>query len=251
MTARTTTETTAVGTPLRPNGPQARRALVEELVRKTAAEVLLRKGIANTSLGDIAEAVGVGRTALYHYYGSKEELLVAVMTECALEARQILASTTEAGSTRSLAEKLHDAVRQLATFALESPERVRLLDTAAGLPPEAQEIASELNRLFFADLRTLIRRGIEAGDLLPVDEGVAAHAIVGSTRSLAWWFDPAGPRSADFVARQIADTALRGLLADPPRQPAPEVVATLASLRRNVDVLAQSLLDSSLPSDDL
>ena len=114
MTART-----SVRTPRHPNGSQARRGLVEEQVRKTAIKVLLRKGIANTSLSDIAEEIGVGRTALYHYYASKEELLVAVMTESAQEARQILAGTRDAGL--SAAQQLHDAVRNLAAFTLASP----------------------------------------------------------------------------------------------------------------------------------
>jgi AcrR family transcriptional regulator len=162
------------------------------------------------------------------------------MTECAQEARQNLAGPRDTGL--SAAQQLHDAVRDLAAFTLASPERVRLLDTAAGLPPEAEQIARELNRLFFADLRALIQRGIEAGELRPVDEGVAAHAIVGSTRSLAWWFDPAGPRSAAFVADQIADTALRGLFTDSTGRPAPEVAEAVASLQRDVDVLTRSLL---------
>src|SRR5436309_1461797 len=75
-----------------------------------------------------------------------------------------------------------------------------------------------VNRAFFAEFEALIRRGIEAVEFRPVDEGVAAHSIVGSTRSLSWWFDPAGPRSAEFVADQIADTALRGLLSSQPHE---------------------------------
>jgi hypothetical protein len=51
--------------------PTPRRALIEEQVRQKAAAVFAANGYANTSLGDIADALGAGRTALYHYYAQQ------------------------------------------------------------------------------------------------------------------------------------------------------------------------------------
>jgi hypothetical protein len=70
---------------------------------------------------------------------------------------------------------------------------------------------------------------------------VVAHSVVGSTRSLVWWFDPAGTRSADFVARELADTFVRGLVADRPGTLPAAVVADLAALRSSLDALQRSL----------
>ena len=214
--------------------PQARRALVEAQVKSTAAKVFHAQGVANTSLGDIATALGTGRTALYHYYPSKEQLLIALITESAADARQLLGQpdVTDAQTGEgSAVATLREIVRQLALFAIDRPDRVRLLDGSAGLPPEAERVARRLNRLFFTDLAQLIRRGIDAGELRDVDAGVAAHAIVGSTRSLAWWFDPKGPRSAKYVAHQLADSSVRGLLAEPWRDTPPSALAAVADLR--------------------
>src|SRR5262249_40362239 len=90
-------------------GARARWGLVEEKVKSAAAHVFLQRGIANASLGDVAEELGTARTALYHYFKSKDELLVALISECAAEARQILA---EAGGD-SPPERLWEAVRRL------------------------------------------------------------------------------------------------------------------------------------------
>jgi AcrR family transcriptional regulator len=229
---------------------QPRRSLVEDQIKSAAAGVFLAKGVANTSLGDVAAALGVARTALYHYYKSKDELLVALIKECAADARQILDvhrptdgtdGTDGYGGDGSVAGRLHDVVRRLVLFTTERPDRVRLLDAAAELEPEAERVARELNRSFFADFAGLIKDGVDAGVFREVDTGIAAHAIVGSTRSVAWWFDPAGPRTADQVASQIADSAVRGLLARLWEEPPPEVRAAVAQLRDGVDALTRAL----------
>ncbi len=233
------------------SAPQPRRALVEDQIKTAAASVFLANGIANTSLGDIAAALGVARTALYHYYKSKDELLVALIRECAADARHILdgyrrpAATDEDGGDGSAAGRLHEVVRRLVLFTTERPDRVRLLDAAAELEPEAEQVARELNRSFFAEFAGLIKEGIDGGVFREVDAGVAAHAIVGSTRSVAWWFDPAGPRSADYIAGQIADSAVRGLLARTWDEPPPEVLAAMKQVRDGVDALTRVLRPGS------
>jgi AcrR family transcriptional regulator len=224
--------------------PHPRRTLVEDQIKTAAASAFLANGIANTSLADIAAALGVVRTAIYHYYKSKDELLVALIRECAADTHQILARygrPAGEGGDDSPASRLREVVRQLALFTIVRPERVRLLDAAADLQPEAQRAARELNRSFFTGFADLIREGIAAGVFREVDAGVAAHAIVGSTRSMAWWFDPVGPRSADYVARQIADSAVRGLLAQAWDEPPAAVLAAAAQVRDGMDALTRAL----------
>ena len=102
------------------SAPQPRRALVEDQIKNAAAGMFLANGIANTSLGDIATALGVTRTALYHYYKSKDELLVALIRECAADARHILdahrrpAATDGYGVDGSVAGRLHEVIRRRA-----------------------------------------------------------------------------------------------------------------------------------------
>jgi AcrR family transcriptional regulator len=229
------------------SAPRPRRALVEDQIKSAAAGVFLANGVANTSLGDIAAALGVARTALYNYYKSKDELLVALIRECAADARHILDAHRRPAATHGDAGdgspegRLYEVVHRLVLFTTERPDRVRLLDAAAELEPEAERVARELNRSFFAEFAGLIREGIDAGVFRGVDAGIAAHAIVGSTRSVAWWFDPAGLRSADYVACQIADSAVRGLLARTWDEPSATVLAATAQVRDGVEALTRAL----------
>ena len=47
----------------------------------TAASLFHRKGYASTSLDDVAGELGISKAALYHYVGSKDELLSIIYTQ--------------------------------------------------------------------------------------------------------------------------------------------------------------------------
>ncbi|MDT7622618.1 MAG: Bacterial regulatory protein tetR family [Pseudonocardiales bacterium] len=50
---------------------EARREVVRAEIIATAQRVFTKSGVRATSMGQIAEAVGLGRPALYHYFPSK------------------------------------------------------------------------------------------------------------------------------------------------------------------------------------
>src|SRR5690554_7850941 len=80
-----------------------RSALLQE------ADVMLKEnGIEGLSLRQLAERVGVSRTAPYHHFRDKHELLCALATEGFRELDQLVADTRFDGS-----RPLHDALGEL------------------------------------------------------------------------------------------------------------------------------------------
>jgi AcrR family transcriptional regulator len=218
-----------------------RRDMVEEQLRTTAAAVFASNGFTRTSLADIAEALGTGRTSIYTYYSSKDELILALIKESAAEGRAILAAAQKAPSATPT-EQLGNVVLRLAEYALARPDRVRLLNMTAGvLPPDAEKLARALNQRFFTELRTIIQAGMDAGDFRAGDAGVAAHTIIGAIRTAPWWFHEGAPMRAAPAGRQITEHLVRGLLttqADTVSEAAREALATL---RADLDHLEQTL----------
>jgi AcrR family transcriptional regulator len=47
-----------------------------EAVLQTAAQLFLEKSYSRTSLNDVAERLSITKPALYHYFRSKEEILL-------------------------------------------------------------------------------------------------------------------------------------------------------------------------------
>lgn len=64
---------------MEPLTPERRRKLTREALVAAAADVFTRKGFNGASLDEIAEAAGFTRGAIYSNFGSKEELLFAVI----------------------------------------------------------------------------------------------------------------------------------------------------------------------------
>lgn len=98
----------------RPTRSQTRRQLLD-----AAVEVFARRGIANTSLSDIAAAAGLTKGAVYSNFASKDELLLTIMEEHLIErmrhatevfdgAAETAVAVREAGA-RLLAAVLADA----------------------------------------------------------------------------------------------------------------------------------------------
>ncbi|MER5436948.1 helix-turn-helix domain-containing protein, partial [Streptomyces sp. NPDC002588] len=76
--ARTTAGDSAPGSKAKeaPGGRStSRRELVENEMFEQASRLFAERGFAGTNLGDIAEAMGITRPALYYYVKSKDDLL--------------------------------------------------------------------------------------------------------------------------------------------------------------------------------
>nr|GLK40437.1 hypothetical protein GCM10017611_73120 [Rhodococcus wratislaviensis] len=227
----------------------ARTELMRAEVRRVAAEVFATRGSDATGLQDVADRMGISRSALYRYFPSRDALVSEIVAEHAERAAKIMAETIPDSSPEV---RLHDLVRSLASFAIEHPQTTRMVDTIWPVLPEAaQAIVRDFNRSFFASLRSVIVVGIENGIFRDVDPGVAAQTMASVTRSLAIWFDADGRLSAEQVAEQIASIAVAGLLA-----PSAATSAVLDSAQRAATAVRSELdrleriLGQTRPVDD-
>jgi AcrR family transcriptional regulator len=81
------------------------------LIIGAATDLFSRKGYAGVGMGEVAEAVAIGPSALYRHFRGKQELLATVVTE-ALD-------TLDAAITKAEDEHPPDVVHALATAVLE------------------------------------------------------------------------------------------------------------------------------------
>jgi AcrR family transcriptional regulator len=222
-----------------------RRELVSGEILEKAAALFAERGFSSTSLQDVAEALEISRTALYHYVGGKNELLATLVRGLTQETADSLAAIS---ADRSLdpVEQLAAAIRSMATRIANSPGRFRLLLVSEGSLPEP--LASEhkqARRRALRELTAIVRGGIDAGLLRSMDDRVAAFAVLGMCNWVAWWYDPA--RAANGGAEQLAEELVRlGVAAlQAPAERAPSgragVEHALDLLRRDLDYLQRTL----------
>ena len=203
-------------TKARPTRSDAQR----QALLDAATLLFIEKGFGGTNINDIADAVGVTRTALYYYFPSKESMLEA-LTEGVTQKASRLAQTVSGRDELPADEALRQLILQHAGLILSHPLQFRVVERSESSLPEAHRAAAKAARhAVLEHFERVIRRGIESGPFRNTDARVAAFSIIGMCNWCAWWYD--GQRSdapaAQAVAETIADFGLRLLKADRPRR---------------------------------
>lgn len=175
---------------------------------------------------EVADAIGISRSALYHYVSSKEDLFARLVGGITRERADELAGLRADGAIRPL-DKIDAAIRALATRVARNPARFRLLIISeASLPEWVREEHKVAKRELLDHLSAIIAEGIDAGVLKTVDEHIAASMVLGMCNWIAWWYHPdhgvasdSQKLSTDEVAIFVSTVALDGLKRDHDHHP--------------------------------
>lgn len=214
-----------------------RLAILEE-----ACLLFIEKGFGGTNIQDIADAAGLTRTAVYHYFPSKDAMLEALTEDVTQKASELAASVSLRDDVPA-EEALQQLIVQHSGLILSMPLQFRVVERSESSLPDAHRAAAQQARRGVLDHFThVIQRGIREGTFRPIDARVAAFSIIGMCNWCAWWFDPDGEASAQKVADMIAELGLRGLLTTNPHRSRPVSIAdTLNQMREAMAVLERQV----------
>ncbi len=197
---------------------QTRRSVhVQQKRRRRRAEILhaaLRafreQGYHAATLDDIADRVGIGNTALYHYFPDKESILYECHRESLAEVHRLLAEATS--QYESAAAQLAYVIREHVRVMTETLEGSPLAFEVSALDPDHQaEVIAERDR-YERGLRKIIVRGQRVGEFRSVDPKIATFAILGAINWIARWFRPDGTIHTQKLGREFAGLLVGGLI---------------------------------------
>jgi TetR/AcrR family transcriptional regulator, cholesterol catabolism regulator len=203
--------------------PAARpRGAKRDRILDVATEHFGRDGFEDTKWADVAAAVGIGSTALYHYFESKQHCLYVIM-DCAIAGFQARFDKITSGNpdhAAALVDVMYDA------FDLSELEILRnrvlvaeqgLLAVRASSPrEEAARVAarSRARDLEFA-YGTFLARAMEQGAFPERDPKLLTHALLGLLNSVWHWYRPGRSFPLDEVADFYVELA-RTMIGLPP-----------------------------------
>lgn len=191
-----------------------RKAEREDQLLETATRLFKEKGYHNTSMQDLADALGLQKGSLYYYIESKDELLRKLLER----ATSFLAFQIDEIYAADLppAQKLTWAMENHATTMMEHLDLVAVyLQEYRNLPPKRLEEALAVRKHYEQILMQILEDGIATGDFRSVDVRMAVFGILGMLNWTHQWFSPEGPLSSQQVAATLSDLALYGLAARP------------------------------------
>jgi len=172
-----------------------------------AEEVFAERGYVATSMDEIAERVGVSKTMIYEYFGSKEGLLVA----CIKDARaELLRATTESAlGARNAEELLRRGLVAYFTFIAAHSRSWAVLQTESAVIGSATEEIETGRRqqaeLLIANMQAL------ATSPARVNFEALAEVIIGGCERLALWLDRHGGMSPEQAAEHVMQLVWFGL----------------------------------------
>jgi AcrR family transcriptional regulator len=156
---------------------------------RAAARLFAERGFHGTSMGDLAEALGVQKGSLYSLTTSKQQLLFETMREGARSFHAGLDAVPEdapAVERIRLALRGHlRVVREQLDVATVFTREWRYLEDAY-----REEIVAERRR-YEERFRALFREGVEAGALRPdLDIGTTALLVLSAANWAYTWLTP-------------------------------------------------------------
>jgi AcrR family transcriptional regulator len=184
---------------------------------EAALAVFSQRGFRNTRLDDVAEAAGVTKGAIYHYFDTKEELLLNVIEHYHLlafgRAEEVLANRDLSAS-----ERIEQVVKKIFQ---PTEERKRLL-----LALLIRGIAHEVPRVHDRWLRDgparlwklvagLVEEGKRSGEFrADADADVAARVLIsGLILQRLWNEDADGAPEIDINQNRLIDSSIELFLA--------------------------------------
>lgn len=183
----------------------------EEIIH-AAIQLFCKNGYHATSMRDIARAVDIKKSSLYHHFESKEAILLAILEK----GMDQLICDIERIATSDLPceDKVRAAITAHARIIAANPKGAAVFlreDRGLGDDYLAQYVAKR-DRVDHL-LRTIVQECVDAGVFRPNDVAITVHALLGAVNWMTRWYRLEGRLSADEIASIFADLFVEGLRA--------------------------------------
>jgi AcrR family transcriptional regulator len=189
--------------------------LTEEELKRKRGEILLaaihlfaEKGFNETSMREIAEAAGVGKSTLYDYFPSKDEILIAFVIE---EVENITTWAKEIASLNiSAAEKFRRILGKHLQYMTENKLLYLKITYEAQRLNFASQQRIQKHRHAYQDmLCALVQEGIQNGEFRPVNPLLAIRAMFSLITSAVYTTRPTG--TPEQMLLEAIDIIFKGL----------------------------------------
>jgi AcrR family transcriptional regulator len=193
--------------PARP-AQRARYEQRREDVVDRAARVFAREGYDQTSVPELAEALGIGTGSLYHYFPGKEALLIAICDQLMDPLLDAVEALLAKGGDP--AEQLRSLIRLWVGHVIEHRDHLLVFQQERHVidhGPQWRKVREDRKR-FERLLDIALGRVIDAGRTVPVDRRLLLAGLLGMVNHTVQWYRPRGRLSPEEIADGYVDLVL-------------------------------------------
>ncbi len=209
--------------PKRRGRPRQGRAVARHLPRdeeilKIAAEVFLARGFDGAKLDHIAEAAGIVKGSLYHYFDSKEDIFARLITQIT----DMVDATDEIKEQMPPEVTLRQVVHTQAGLVVSNPVEMGILARQlVQMDGDVGDWARSVRRRYLDDVKDLIQAGQKKGVFRNGDPTVLAELVLGSVTVVTEWYRPGGRVDGDQMAAELTEFIMQGMSPAPAKRRRP------------------------------
>jgi AcrR family transcriptional regulator len=194
------------------DGSNVKPATSAERILSTALDLFAVKGYDATAVREICEAAGITKPTLYHFYGSKEGVLQALVTSGFVRFRRLVDSAmAQPGSFR---ERLKIVARAMFESALQQPLYWRFMHGIVWAPPGTAPKTASCTEFYEGVVGVLAdaeKDAVTRGEIAAGDSEIRMLVLMGAIGEAATGYVISGrPELTRELADALIDTILDG-----------------------------------------
>ena len=177
-------------------------------ILRAAAAAFREHGVVAAGMREIAAAADLSAANLYHYFGSKDEILYF----CQDHALDRMLGAARAVRGMEPAVALRAVVEAQILCMLDELDGAAAHIEIDALPRELRERVVSKRDRYERAVRRLVRAGVRSRAFAALDATLVTRAILGAVNWTARWYRPSGARAPAAIAAAFSDYLVRGLL---------------------------------------
>jgi AcrR family transcriptional regulator len=178
-------------------------------IAKAGAELFSTRGFVETSMEDIAAAAKISKGGMYHYFGSKMEILDFIINDFLDAVLQGLAADLAASAHGP--DRIETLIyRHVRVYTTHMYKAKILINQAHNLPRKLRKRVLIKEKEYYSAITEVL-----SGYLSPsIDRSqltTITFSLLGMCNWIYSWYDPKGPITTDQLARTIFDIFIHGV----------------------------------------
>jgi AcrR family transcriptional regulator len=193
------------------NGSQrrGRPGYDQQGILRVAVAAFNEYGYDATSMGVLADRLGLSKSAIYHHFASKDEILDRALDHALSSLEGVFDEADAAGG--NAADRLDHVLRGAVHVLVAELPYVTLLLRVRG-NTEVERRALARRRAFDARVTDLVAAAQSEGTLRSdIDVRIVERLLFGMINSIVEWYRPGGREDAARLADDVIAVALDGL----------------------------------------
>jgi len=186
------------------------RSRKEEII-KVAAKLFRKKGYTAITMRDLAAEMDMKAASLYNHISGKQEILATIVLEVANEFTKGMEEVVS--QKNSSLKKIENLIELHIDITLNHSESFASVNND-WMHLEGENLADfiKMRDGYEQNFRTIIKQGIEEGNIKPHHPEVILFSILSTLRTLYLWHEKRGKLDVNVLKKDMVSVLIKGII---------------------------------------